>query len=98
MPQQIIASVENNFTKGLITEATGLNFPENAATSTSNCVYTLIGDVIRRYGINFELNGSMLSAGRSNMAMSTYIWNNPGGDGNSKLFVKQIGSVLYFYD
>ena len=29
MPQQPSASIENNFTGGLKTEFTGLNFPEN---------------------------------------------------------------------
>lgn len=98
MPQQVQTSVENNFTKGLITEATGLNFPENAATAASNCVFTLIGDVTRREGINFEANGTTTQINRANQAMSTYVWNNPGGDGNSKLLVKQVGQTLYFYD
>ena len=98
MPSQIMSSVENNFTKGLITEATGLNFPENAATSASNCVFTLIGDVVRREGINFQANGTTTTVDRTNSAMSSYVWNNPGGDGNSKLLVKQIGGTLYFYN
>jgi hypothetical protein len=58
VPQQLGTTTENNFTKGLITEATGLNFPENAATSTDNCQYTLIGDVTRRLGIDREVNFS----------------------------------------
>lgn len=98
MPAQVLSSVENNFTKGLITEATGLNFPENACTSCSNTEFTLIGDVIRREGINFELNGTTLFTPVSGFAQSTYVWNNPGGDGNSKLLVKQIGQTLYFYN
>lgn len=96
MPQQ--PSVENNFTKGLITEATGLNFPENAATSTENCVYTLIGDVTRRFGINEELNGTTKAVTLTSQAISSYVWNNPGGDGNSKLEVKQVGQTLFFYN
>lgn len=98
MPQQPVLSVENNFTKGLITEATGLNFPENACTETSNCIFTLIGDVTRREGINEELNGTTHSVITAGLAFSSYTWNNPGGDGNSKLLVKQIGGTLYFYN
>src|SRR5579872_4662831 len=98
MPAQVITSVENNFTKGLITEATGLNFPENAATSATNCTFTLIGDVIRREGINEELNGTTVNINRALSAMTSYVWNNPGGDGNSKLLVKQVGKTLYFYN
>src|SRR6202012_2976238 len=97
MPQQILTSVENNFTKGLITEATGLNFPENAATDTSNCNYTLIGDVVRREGIDLEINGATHNIDATNQAISTYVWKNVGGDGNTSVLVKQVGPTLYFF-
>ena len=54
MAQQTSTAVENNFTKGFITESTGLNFPENAATDTDNCEYTIVGDVNRRLGIDLR--------------------------------------------
>ena len=99
MPQQVITSVENNFTKGLITESTGLNFPENAATDADNCVFTLIGDVTRREGIDFEEGGDIsVQIDVTNKGMSSYVWNNPGGDGNSKLLVKQVGSSIWCYN
>lgn len=97
MPQQVTQSVENNFTKGLITEATGLNFPENAATDCDNCEFTLIGDVVRRQGINFEPGTTVIGVTQIGAAMSSYIWNNPGGDSNAKLLVRQFGKFLYFY-
>src|SRR5258707_4679616 len=97
MPQQVTSLVENNFTKGLITESTGLNFPENAATSTDNCTYTLIGDVSRRLGIDYEVNGSVLVNDRGGKAISSYKWNNAGGDGLSQIIVTQVGDTLYFY-
>ena len=98
MPSQLITSVENNFTKGLITEFTGLNFPENAATDTSNCEYTLVGDVVRREGINTEVNGTTTAVTTPGNAIVDYVWNNPGGDGNSKLLAQQVGGTLYFYN
>ncbi len=97
MPQQVLNSVENNFTKGLLTEFTGLNFPENAATSTSNCVYTLVGDVIRRAGFDYEANFQYSIINRSDSAINTYKWNNVGGDGLTQLVVVQIGTFLLFY-
>lgn len=98
MPQQLTVSVENNFTKGLVTDSTGLNFPENAATDTDNCVYTLIGDVTRRLGIDYEVNHTTASATMTNVAMSTYKWNNVGGDGLTQFIVAQVGGLLNFYN
>src|SRR5258708_2041744 len=97
MPQQVLNSVENNFTKGLITEFTGLNFPENAATVSDNTEYTLIGDVIRREGIDTEINGISNAVSRTNKAISSYKWNNASGDGLTQFVVEQIGNILYFY-
>lgn len=97
MPQQVINSVENNFTKGLLTEFTGLNFPENAATATSNCIYTLVGDVVRRSGFDYESNSTVNIISRTNQAISTYKWNNASGDGLTQFVVEQVGSTIYFY-
>jgi hypothetical protein len=97
MTNQPVVSVENNFTKGFVTEFTGLNFPENAATDTDNCTYGLVGDVTRRGGFNFELNHVLASISHTDKAMSSYKWNNAGGDGLTQLLVEQVGSTLYFY-
>lgn len=97
MANQVLFSTENNFTRGLITEATGLNFPENAATDSDNCVYTLIGDVTRRLGINKEISGTSNTVSVSSSAINTYKWNNVGGDGLTEIVVEQVGGTLYFY-
>lgn len=102
MPQQTTTAVEQNFTKGLITEATGLNFPENACTQTQNCIFTLIGDVTRREGFDYEINSnptpaSLFMTNRANQAISYYMWTNVGGDGQTQIVVQQIGFNLYFW-
>src|SRR5712664_461606 len=97
MPQQLSSAVENNFTKGLITESTGLDFPENAATDADNCTFTIIGDTTRRLGINKEVNGTINAVSRTNKAVSSYKWNNASGDGLTQFVVEQIGDTLYFY-
>jgi hypothetical protein len=97
MPNQALSTVENNFTKGLVTEYTGLNFPENAATDTDNCTYGLVGDVNRRLGIDFEENFSSFDQVTVNKALNTYRWNNAGGDGSSQVVVVQNGMTLLFY-
>lgn len=97
MPQQILSSIENNFTAGFKTEFTGLNFPENAATDTDNCIYTLTGEVKRRLGINYEVNYSSTTIDRTNKAITSYRWTNAGGNGASEVLVLQVGSTLYFF-
>lgn len=97
MPQQF-SSVENNFTAGLKTEFTGLNFPENAATETDNCDYTTIGVVTRRGGVDFELNHDNHAILETDGAITSYRWENVGGDGVTKLLVTQVGSTLYFWN
>ncbi len=98
MPTNV--SVENNFIGGLKTEFTGLNFPENACTAVSNCVFSMIGDVTRREGINFETNFHALNLGRinpGNVAITTHRWLNAGGDGNTELLVVQYGDTIGFF-
>jgi len=90
-------NLQNNFIAGLKTESTGLNFPENACTETYNCVFTLIGDVLRREGINFELNNVLQSIPTADSAINTYRWRNAGGDGESEIVVLQVGGNLYFF-
>lgn len=97
MPNQASQSFQNNFIAGLKTEFTGLNFPENAATDTDNCVYTLIGDVLRREGIDYETNFTENVIDRTGKALSSYKWNNAGGDGNTQIVVQQVGNTLSFY-
>lgn len=97
MPQQLTTSIENNFTKGLITESTGLNFPENAATDCDNCEFTLIGDTLRREGIDFEDNFGSYNVTRTNSAVNTFKWNNAGGDGQTQVLAGQIGSIVHFW-
>jgi hypothetical protein len=98
MPNAPHPSVENNFTGGLKTEFTGLNFPENACTQADNCVFSIIGDVSRREGFDFEENYRFnVLTSPTNKAISTYKWNNVGGDGSTQIVVQQTGAILYFY-
>lgn len=97
MANQPKVSVENNFVGGLKTEFTGLNFPENACTDTENCVFSLIGDVNRRLGIDYETNYAQNTVDRTGCAISTYKWNNAGGDGSTQFVVEQVGGTIYFY-
>lgn len=98
MPQQPITSVENNFINGVVTEATGLNFPQNAVQDADNCVFGIDGSVKRRQGFDFETNFSTKTIDKSNKVIKTYLWQNVAGDGSATVVVVQIGDTLYFYE
>lgn len=97
MARQVVNQVENNFSGGLITEATALNFPENACTDTDNCVFHPKGDVYRRYGLDYENGYSNRTVALSGNAVAYASWVNPSG-ADKTFFVLQIGRYLYFYD
>lgn len=99
MPRNAAVAIENNFTKGLITEATGLNFPENACTETYDCVFDERGKVSRRLGINYEDGAVYNDIGTDiahNMA-DAFVWENVAGRGDLTFVVVQIGSDLHFF-
>lgn len=91
-------ALENNFKGGLITEATGLNFPEGACTETYDCEFDSTGTVRRRFGFDFEKNFSTRNVDRTDCAVVTYLWKNVAGNGDITLMVVQIGSTLFFYE
>lgn len=97
MPRSHGVSVQNKFIKGLITEATALNFPEDACTETFNCVFDHLGRVTRRLGIDLEGGKVIQSVDRAGSAAVTYLWRNVGGDGDIQFTVVQNGNKLYFY-
>jgi len=92
-----------NFTKGLITEAEALTFPENASLDELNCIPTIKGNRQRRLGIDYETDYALStntfdSSNIGTTAVSTHTWEAVGGDGNLNFLVIQIGSTLYFHD
>lgn len=90
--------VENNFVKGLITEATGLNYPENSCTAAWDCEFDFFGRVLRRAGFDFELGAANSAIAKAGCAINTYLWKNVTGDGLITFVVVQVGSTLYFYN
>lgn len=98
MARQAGTIVENNFTKGLITEASGLNFPENACTDELNCIFKPTGQVVPRTGFDIEPNGEFIpSVFNPNGAITEYIWNAVAKTGMYSFLVQQYGEVLYFF-
>lgn len=98
MTQQSTVAIENSFVKGLVTEATGMNFPEKAVVETYDCIFDIDGSVYRRTGLDFEPNFVTKTIDRSNRVIKEYLWQNVSGNGNITVVVLQVGSTLYFWE
>jgi hypothetical protein len=90
-------SVQNKFTKGLITEATVLTFPEDACTETFNCEFDNVGNVTRRLGFDHEGNNVTANQSLTGSAITTFLWKNVAGEADISFVVTQTGDVLHFY-
>ena len=92
-----------NFTKGLITEAEALTFPENASLDELNCVPTIKGNRRRRLGIDYE-DSYALSTNTYDIdeldttVVTTGVWEAVGGNGSLNFLVTQVNDTLYFND
>lgn len=98
MTQRSAVLVENSFVNGLVTEATGLNFPDKAVTETYDCEFDIDGSVYRRNGLDFEEDFNLKTIDRASSAINSYLWQNVAGNGNVTVAVVQVGNKLYFYE
>jgi hypothetical protein len=98
MARNAATQVEQNFTKGLITEATGLNYPENSCIETWDCEFDFFGRVARRLAMDLEFGSDTTVVTKTSAAINTYHWRNVTGDGTTQFIVVQVGGTLYFYD
>lgn len=109
MPRSASTSVEANFSRGLITEATAMNYPENSVVEADNCVFLKNGSVLRRNGIDFETASKYTFASLnvlshtgtpnySNVAVNEYEWNTLGENSSKSFLVSQIGDRISFYE
>lgn len=92
-----------NFVGGLNTEATSLNFPENAAQDIDNFDLFITGEVKRRLGMDFESGYTVrpettTNADYTNYAIAKSEWRAVNGKGDTNFLVVQIGTTLYFHD
>lgn len=104
------SSVENTFVRGLITEATGLNFPENAVTDADNVVFEKTGLVHRRLGIDLEgrwvahdIEDLAPGAGpitdqELTGAVQTFLWKTVDEDGKTDILVIQLACQIVFFE
>lgn len=99
MARQARPSGQNNFSGGLITEATALSFPPNACTETFDCVFDETGRVTRRLGFELEEGDEPVTATiTAGEAYSEFLWQSVSELGETTFVVQQKGNILYFFD
>jgi len=93
----------NTFVKGLITEASELNFPPNASAAEENFELRRDGTRKRRLGMNVEeshilRNTSILPEDSDTSAFNVYEWQEFSEEGGFEMLVVQHGQALSFFD
>ena len=103
MPRAESNKLYRTFTKGLLTEASPLTYPENAWFEANNCVVFRKGNTTRRLGFNIEPKGELLPLApdtglNSSLAHSEFHWKSPGNIAGLNFLCRQIVNHLHFYD
>jgi hypothetical protein len=102
----MVAKVErqfNSFVKGLITEASPLNFPENASIDEENMVLLRDGSRKRRLGLNLIPNTSILSSNLVSPVFlagtkQSFVWESPSGSADNNIGVIRVYNSFWFCD
>jgi len=102
MPRQNQTSEHNTFVAGLITEASPLTFPDNAAVDINNFVLSKTGKISRRLGMDFEPNyevnrSTYVGSSEGEPVASAFNWTNAGGNPDELIIVTQVGETLNFF-
>lgn len=93
----------NTFTKGIITEATDINFPPSASYDEANLILHRSGYRRRRKGIDYISNylsptAFSLPGSGNGTEFKYYWWRAVANSGSINFLVFQVGTVLYVYD
>lgn len=103
MARQSSAVEVNKFNAGLITDASPLTAPDNSSLDENNMVLNIDGSRNRRLGLDFEADGDSITTNKSgssfdNTAITTFKWDNAGGDPEKSLLVVQTGNQIKIFD
>src|SRR5690606_19224622 len=103
MPVKPLQRAElNRFVRGLITEASPLNFPEDASVDEANFDMKTDGTRFRRLGMDKEEDGIFIYTGipasaLDNIEYNAFLWEHVGGNTALDLVAVQIGKRLFFF-
>jgi hypothetical protein len=96
---QPVSKGVSSFVGGLITEASELDFPENASSDELNCELERTGVRSRRRGIELETGAGLSSFNVATTDLVfTITWENVSGQDGLEFEAVQVGDQLYFYD
>lgn len=103
MAKKSIKAEFKNFIKGLITEASPVNFPPEASFDEENFQLNRDGTRDRRLGLDYEADYQLRdlpvdAATLLNTDPITFEWRNVNGDSGSIFLVLQIANSLLFFD
>lgn len=91
----------SSFSKGIITEASPLTFPDSASINENNLVIENDGSRRRRYGMDYEPQYGVVTTAQqisSDLSFSSFQWKAPGGYAETELLVVQVGSQLFMFN
>lgn len=101
MPKQGTRIEVNTFVRGLVTEASPLNFPANASFDEVNFELNRDGTRQRRLGMDYEQGyylhfASALNGGeyRNRVAGNNFVWYSPGGLNDLVILAVQMGNQV----
>lgn len=103
MPRQKATVEVKSFVKGLITEASPLNFPDNASIDEDNFILNRDGTRNRRLGMDVEDDYAVITTTESTdtfgeIAYSAFSWKNVAGNPGLRFTVVQIGTTISFFN
>lgn len=103
MARQISAVEVNKFNAGLNTDSSPLTSPDNSSLEESNLVLNIDGSINRRLGMDLEddydiITTTVANAGSIKIGITTYRWDNAGGDPDRAIEVVQVGNELKFFE
>lgn len=98
MPRAKTNKFYRTFSKGLITEAGYLTYPEDASSDELNTILSRRGNRSRRLGFDYQDNFGLNDLGASDtIADREFVWSSVNNDPNVTFTCLQIGSKIHFF-
>jgi len=102
MTKPVAKAEISSFVKGIISEASPLNFPSDASLDEQNFELHRDGSRRRRLGIDFEVASVLTESGQTEESLrlnatSSYSWRGAAGNPENQFSVVQFGNTLFFF-